>query len=541
MNFRVESGRCEILGEKSEFSFIQNGQPARCSLSYDPVLAQAAASLANKYAKAKPLDFVSALQNLGFELIGALETPSHLYLFNDWFGRVPLYAFQNGKKLVAGDALGEFPSLLGHPFQFDPLALRQYLWCTYVLGSRTLYRDIFVADPGSVYKIDRQSGAIELIKNPGLFDFSFDQTSPEYSLNEARDLFLASFQRRYAKYPNIILSLSGGQDSRAVLAGLEHFDLNYNPATFYFPGRSKFPDYDTAKLLVAATRHPERWVATPIEDSAQQEDELLRLKGGMNYLGVNWMVGYLSQLREKFPRDSIFLTGDGGDKALPDLRDLGATTEEKLIDLILRRSSLNSPGDVERWVPADASIREMVTALLRAYPEKDSLSKSKTFVIRERARKCVFEGEDRNRKFFVSSTPFFDPEFFRYLMRVPDEPKAGYLLYREFQNLLSPKFAAIPDALGYSVNSWRYEFHIWAHARLRVLPTRYKNQLRKMLGMGAALSPAKQESLRALIDKIGPEKYFNVDALRASIPTLNTFHYQHLRTVLRAIECGMAQ
>jgi asparagine synthase (glutamine-hydrolysing) len=48
------------------------------------------------------------------------------------------------------------------------------------------------------------------------------------------------------------------------------------------------------------------------------------------------------------------------------------------------------------------------------------------------------EGEDRNRHFFWSATPFYAFEFFHYAMNCPDRDKQGYRLYREFLAQLHP-------------------------------------------------------------------------------------------------------
>ena len=107
------------------------------------------------------------------------------------------------------------------------------------------------------------------------------------------------------------------------------------------------------------------------------------------------------------------------------------------------------PGDWEAFArqiwpkasPADvAELRDHVSS----YPERDFVQKYVHFVTCERIFKWLTEGEDRNRCFFWSATPYSSFEFFESAMRCPDEQKSYYGLYREFLLQLSPAGAVRP-------------------------------------------------------------------------------------------------
>ena len=78
--------------------------------------------------------------------------------------------------------------------------------------------------------------------------------------------------------------------------------------------------------------------------------------------------------------------------------------------------------------------------------EKDMKQKYVHFMITERTMKWLFEGEDRNRNFFRSVSPFYSYQFFNYAMNCPDEMKKDYKLFRLFLEHLSPKIAAADNA-----------------------------------------------------------------------------------------------
>jgi asparagine synthase (glutamine-hydrolysing) len=112
-----------------------------------------------------------------------------------------------------------------------------------------------------------------------------------------------------------------------------------------------------------------------------------------------------------------------------------------------------------------------LTRHLSSYPEQDCRQKYIHFLICERAFRWHSEGEDRNRCYFWSSTPFYGLEFFAAAMGCPDERKAHYALYREFLLQLSPAAAAIEHAgMGVSITSEQLRTSSRAAAFLRERP-----------------------------------------------------------------------
>lgn len=83
---------------------------------------------------------------------------------------------------------------------------------------------------------------------------------------------------------------------------------------------------------------------------------------------------------------------------------------------------------------------------LSSYSEEDWRQRYVHFVIAERGMKWQSEGEDRNKCYFWSATPFSAVRFFDYAMACPDEQKSRFELYREFLQALSPAAAAVEYA-----------------------------------------------------------------------------------------------
>ena len=103
--------------------------------------------------------------------------------------------------------------------------------------------------------------------------------------------------------------------------------------------------------------------------------------------------------------------------------------------------------DVEKLVRMPhGSLVASLTEHLDSYPEQSFSRKYLPFMIRERAIRWLFEGEDRNRCEFWSCTPFYSLPFFTAAMACPEDMKRNHQLYRKFLMRLSPAAAGLPDA-----------------------------------------------------------------------------------------------
>jgi hypothetical protein len=80
---------------------------------------------------------------------------------------------------------------------------------------------------------------------------------------------------------------------------------------------------------------------------------------------------------------------------------------------------------------------------LMLYPEKTMEGKFAHFRIFERGFKWLYVGEDRNRLFMWSTTPFYDLSFFGASMEESQCGKDYYRLYKEFLLVLNPALPRI--------------------------------------------------------------------------------------------------
>jgi asparagine synthase (glutamine-hydrolysing) len=90
-------------------------------------------------------------------------------------------------------------------------------------------------------------------------------------------------------------------------------------------------------------------------------------------------------------------------------------------------------------------LRELV-AQIATYREEEMRERYVHFMIYENAMRQLFEGEDRNRAYFWSVSPFYSIKFYDYVMNCPDNQKSWLGLYNSFLRKLSKKTVEFPDS-----------------------------------------------------------------------------------------------
>jgi asparagine synthase (glutamine-hydrolysing) len=369
-------------------------------------------------------------------------------IVNDLFGRLPLYCHRTGERFILSRNL-RFIANLMNPIRFDRMALAESLWIGYLLGKRTLLEGVERLPPATWIRIEKQPASIQL---PRVHDFNFEtKAHPARSLKENAErlaaLFSESCVSRTAPGVKNVISLSGGFDSRAVAACFQKYNLPCCAATFIDHLGNFASDARIAEQIAALLDMKWRLFRLAAPRSADVL-KLLRLKNGMNSLGMSFLLPYLEQVREAYGPKMVFITGDSGDKVLRDLTPWAKVEDFDGAVTYLIAQNAKFPLEV---VAALTGVKEsdMIGAIrdcLSSYPEEDWCRRYVHFIICERGLKWQSEGEDRNRCYFWSTTPFSAVRVFDYAMACPDEQKSQFGLYREFLQALSPVAAAVEYA-----------------------------------------------------------------------------------------------
>lgn len=364
----------------------------------------------------------------------------------DALGRLPVYHYRNGETVYVSRDLSVITTL-ADDVAFDRLGIAQFLLLGFLLGERTLFEGVSRLTPATALTI-RPSG----VETTTLHRFDFGRNahagrSVERNASELVALFEDACRRRTTVNDANVVALSGGLDSRCVLAGVSGADRSCGAATMNYPPTTPGIDVDVARRLTTALDVD--WRQYHLDPpSADEITTLLRMTGGMNGVGLAQILQFYEGLRHDHGPDVTYFTGDGGDMVFHDLTpSRRVRTDEDLVDYIVAEDARFSPETVAALtrVPADR-LRETIRTHVAAYPETDPAQQYVHFSIYEKGVNWLGEGEDRNRGYFWGTTPFYALPVFVYAMNCPDDQKAHYALYREFLSQLDPRIAEIDNA-----------------------------------------------------------------------------------------------
>jgi asparagine synthase (glutamine-hydrolysing) len=378
-------------------------------------------------------------------------------IFNDILGRLPVYYAQESTNLFVARDLRFITNLLP-VVAFDRIGIAQYLLIGYSLGEKTFCENIHRLQPANLVRLSPAG-----IKLTPLYSFDFEsKTHSNNSVDQnARELVSrfdeACKDRSLDGYTNV-LSMSGGLDSRAVGAGFNRNQIPFVGATFLDFEKAAQSDAVIAERLAKALHVP--WKLFELGGiKGRDVRQLLLLKNGLSPLMLSVILPFFGDIRETWGAKSYYVTGDGGDKALPDLRPpRHLRSMDDLMRFTISRHHFFTLEQVATITNlSKQAIRDSFRDRFESYPEKSPDYQYVHLYIYERAFKWLFESEDRNRCYFWSVTPFYGIEFFKYAMNCPDNQKSLRHLYAQFLNLLSAEIMAIKDQnTGQMINSWKY-------------------------------------------------------------------------------------
>ncbi len=363
-----------------------------------------------------------------------------IVVFNDYLGRLPVYVYHQKQFILSRDmfVLDKItPGLM-----FDDASIYQYLRIGYPVGNRTLYHDIDRLKPSSLVTIENEqvnitNQPIDIEELANTFDHS---SNPEEALYEA---FTKAVKNRFKIDERIILSLSGGLDSRVIMGVIEKNNLQADYSAFNYDNAIINSDVAIVKQL---SRHYGKSpnIMEVNEWSPEFFDEFTLAKGGMNYLGMAFILHFLKNLASSY---QLMITGDGGDKTLPGLLPGISLSQKQLSNFIVRKNEVSSRKTLRDLFLFDAAEEEKkLKEYLASLPGSSTNMKYKHFQLFERGINWLFEGEDRNRSFIWSTTPFYSPAFFKLSHSIPEKAKSNFKLFRAFTNLVDNKLNDFPNA-----------------------------------------------------------------------------------------------
>lgn len=428
------------------------------------------------------------------------------FVLNDAFGRLPTYRAEIGDTTVVTREIKVVRALVAAiesaPIDADRLGLGQMLLLGYPLGSRTLFDGIEQIPPGSLLDVGENDATS--LQEFRLDDYHNDDRSTTNNARFLKDLFIDACKRRAAVTDKVVVSLSGGLDSRAVLAGY-HEAMAQGEGTLIATTSARedggnATEVDVARETARALEVP--WSPYFADRTEYHQNALLDMTQGMNSVGMSLGLDFAEQVADDHAGAAL-VTGDGGDKAFPDLTPPREPDSiDDLLETIVRTHQQFSPEEVSALIDLDTS--RLLTSIferLESYPEATLDGAYAHFLVRERAINMLNHGEDRTRHYLWSTSPFYSPAFFAEAMACPPDQKKGTKLYREFLSMLSEEVTEVDYVdFGAPITSLEYRLKEAAYSWLGAHPA-LKERIVSLVG-NAQRSDTEIHSQQLLVDTI---------------------------------------
>lgn len=362
---------------------------------------------------------------------------------NDRFGRLPVYLLKEGRKL----ALSREISFIHRLRTFDNpdiIGQAQTLLFGFAIGKRTIWERIERVEPHTQIQIDLINGRIMHKSYFGIPDqiTVYDSSS---HISELGSRFDQALKNRLSVLDKPAVSLSGGLDSRLIAASLSNQNQGVPFITYNDFDQSASKDLSSAAKVIQLLGIEEQYQVIDLPQVSYEEiNHILRIKQGLNGADMAFILPFLNHFKKN---DYMMITGDGGDKTLDDLRPLVPIISiHHLVNYLLRKHSqisIKEAAEIFSLKPDD--LYQSIVDQLNAYNADSLINMHIHFMIRERAMNWLFEGEDRNRYFTWTTTPYYSNDFFNLAMQLPMKEKSYGRTFRKL-------FANYPGNLETIVN-----------------------------------------------------------------------------------------
>lgn len=367
---------------------------------------------------------------------------SSLVVFNDPLGRLPVYYhFDGDRLLLSREVKFLLPHLEGG--RFDPSGVMQYLLFGAPLGATTLVEGVRSLPAGSCCRMGEQTG-FRLESHAASFLETDDAAPARIELPErCSSLFLDALRARTTSLAGsrTVLSLSGGLDSRAVLAGLCR--LGHPPLAITTPG----PEEGTARQV--ADRFGIRLSVLARSEQSRPDDyfRFSFLKDGLDcHPGLPGLHLFMEELIGSCGDRPTYYTGIMGGEITRHYNATGGLqTVERVARHVLDTKAYykySTRKVAEILGASEADILALHIEMIRGFPESDPKRKYIAFR-HEFYRRYTFEAEDRNRFYCWTVSPFLAIPFYRMMMSI-DERWKGLRLWRDVLRLLDPRSCKDP-------------------------------------------------------------------------------------------------
>ena len=322
--------------------------------------------------------------------------------------------------------------------ELNVMALPVFLRIGFVPGNETLFEGIQCLPGGA--EIETEDGQWKIIKKFGYENLinkeAYSNLTEDELISEGKKRWLEIIERLYKPNSKIVVGVSGGFDSRAILAGLLECTEAKNISTYTFGIPGSF-DFEIGNKVCGqlGTKHT-KLDLTKLEITAEMLEKVCILSDGNANLFYSM---HLIPTMEKFGHDVEYWSGYmGGEFAGSFLPKNPSLTYQKAIENYFTR-------EIKRLRLEKPTYDELCefAKLITSEPEdKDKLSYDEQLDFYNKGERCWAT------HYFLSGydyvTPFVDDKWIEFILSVPTKYRVNKYIYKRIMRRSFPELFSLP-------------------------------------------------------------------------------------------------
>ncbi|SFR49286.1 asparagine synthase-related protein [Thiomicrospira sp. ALE5] len=178
------------------------------------------------------------------------QKSQQIKLISDRYGMRMLYWYWHQDQFAWASEVKGILALNDIDKTIDPTSFDCFMDLGYLLGEHTWFEQIKLIKPATVLTFDIQSQSIEQHYYWKWSEIKPSNMTFEQAVDELGNRFIKAVERRFAPAENIGIALSGGLDSRAIFAAVNHLYPDHKGYAYTF-GIDGCDDIQIAKQVIA--------------------------------------------------------------------------------------------------------------------------------------------------------------------------------------------------------------------------------------------------------------------------------------------------